>query len=526
MKLVNIVALSCIVALSGCESTPQENNSLPTGSKYASTKFSPKAVTARVEFSAQCKFKTDKQGISEFLGLFVPAAIEQAVDSLVGAVQKAGEDKTKSLSAYTDKHFYRVKTGLDGYDSNPATSCMALFIPNNDPNATTFSNQYALYSAEFGAYSLTAEPAFFMEMFVEKSADGKMFRLHPIFLLKTKHLHGSNSGNVKDMVIALDFRKPSGTGDSDTFATSLIELSDLQLGTIYDSDALKGTMTPWMKLPGVETERSQLIEDLKSSISEVNALQRELCLDAYHYNLYPDVRKNHQVTDPYLKNLATNIKCQDIPWKDESHVAIATYDTAYKKAKFSTEETLKHSLVVNQAGKESEAEKKLLKLTDTSTRNAESFAALKAIGPKMDSLEKHENKVTRVKKKVSEVAKYGGHFELFAEIVEVKEGNKFFKALGTILGASKDPLKDYLKGKYDPATKAAAAATAATEKETNTQAKFDLKVKLFEAEKQVELATIAIGNAKDATELATANANLRKAQLEVEEYQRRLALLP
>ena len=107
----------------------------------------------------------------------------------------------------------------------------------------------------------------------------------------------------------------------------------------------------------------------------------------------------------------------------------------------------------------------------------------------------------------------------------MKEGNKFFKALGTILSESKDPLNEYLKGKFDPAAKASAAEIAATEQEKNKKAKFDLQVLLFEAERQVELATIAIGNAQTATELANANANLRKAQLEVEEYQRRLALV-
>jgi len=142
------------------------------------------------------------------------------------------------------------------------------------------------------------------------------------------------------------------------------------------------------------------------------------------------------------------------------------------------------------------------------------------VGPLLDKLKSLGDEQDALNAKMVNISLFETHMEL----VEVLEGNQFFKSLGKILEDSSPTVKTYLKDRYDPTTIAAAKKQETIGAETINKAKFDLEILLIGYEKDVSLAKIAVASAKTDIEMATAKAQLEIAQANVEGTKRRIAL--
>ena len=401
------------VFLVGCGSTPTDST------------VDESTMVTRVHLAKQClasKAELESFGSAVALAL-VPPLVESGVKAIGAAIKKAGEAEPFTTSHLTTMGFYTLNTDLVSFANNKNASCLIVYRAKIGDAGVGEDFQK---SVEFGGiaddlyrrYRIVEVPKFYYEARIRPSNDRSAFMLDPQFAF-----YGESLGvkkKVKELVLTLDFAKPSSQSGGKTFATQSITFKRSKGRLIIDEPKLlAGYASGYMNLPSISKPATEALTLYSIQVSQLEQFKKQLAvLD--------------QVEDPEVAKLTKELaQAKTIK---ASKLADALSALEHAKNDGESEEKIRELQRTVNAIVKDEAEG--LNIANLEQAISARRGALAATGQRVNlsrSVSKLESNISRSRQLLIESTPVN----VTAVLVETSNANKFLIALGSAIeGAS------------------------------------------------------------------------------------------
>ena len=166
-----------------------------------------------------------------------------------------------------------IRTPKVPLNLNPAARCLTIYQPGSDGTLTgDWKNTNRALGLE--SLRLTTTPDFYFEGYFVLSADRTSFRLEPKHFEYNQNLSKNNLSSSRDVVIAIDFQKPSGD-PAKAFATSKLVFHDIKPETELERvDWILRTMY-FMPLPILDEPAKSWVQEAQLISAQQQQLKTE-----------------------------------------------------------------------------------------------------------------------------------------------------------------------------------------------------------------------------------------------------------
>lgn len=476
------------------------------------------AQVNKLVFGERCT--EEPRALSAFLAPFVSGAIDAVVGSIIGAVKRAGDNSTKTLEAFETDFFFKLDASTKSLTLKQG--CLGVVFGKSktavkrtdqgedwDPLLLTYDSAGEVDVDLISEYKLVTSP------------DGASFRIIAHAFYVKGYLHKPSSKRARSYVTTIEIRTPN-TEAGKAFATLVLPtISKFESGNIYkkaklDTLGIRSQLIPMPAPTASETGRmvayveaivNQRVFERTNTIAQACAADRKSlsCFEAKYPDLSASTYKD--AFDRYKEHQDELVKLQSAREAKLDAIGKAESAAAKKDSELQKEITkLNHS--------------KLLKCKKRNVEQIEYCLGGRDAEP-TTVCPTDPNKLCDFAVNPSKVPPGGAlYVEWSVAVTETKPGSKFFKKLGEILESGKSGLMDELKGQFDPATKAANAATD----ETTRKARVQLFDQLRKAQQTVQLKEIDLAKATTDRERLTIEFEIVNAKHTANELARQIGI--
>jgi hypothetical protein len=275
----------------------------------------------------------------------ISLGVKASIDLFVGAIRKAAEANTTSVSA-------TANIEIDDWTTPDCVQIIQGRFYSLDEDFTKDSNSVSSGIAgahdklkTIGAY-LAEDPRLFFEGQIRRSTDKTAIAISPSFLLYNQPIGPTARSNVRDLVFSFAISPPGSSPNGNSGTVGQLQFNDVSFGTrvMYDSlspDKVSSPETPWIPLATTEHPAPVTVsitvsetrdanefllfvaDTLSGSKEQLETLLKQTLVESERNKL----REQQAETERKLHTEATNRVVDAIQIETEARVAIQKYDS-------------------------------------------------------------------------------------------------------------------------------------------------------------------------------------------------------